>query len=605
MRRNVLCLVLGITGITPVLGNESPVILESTFEDAEGCVVFNGLNANLPLETVNVSGAFTLNGGAFPFVDFDDARFYLRDRGTGERFLIGETTDQSYAVNILPGRYDLIYAIESRGTVVPHNADALLEEDLLFLDDEVFDIDVERFLIGGDFTLDGGAFPAIDFDDGTFHLRDVGGGEVFIGDSRFGEYSDIPVLPGVYDVLYRHESPGPLAPRNTEAIVGQMTVDGSSNSKNIDVPVFTLIGELTLNGGPFPASEFDDGNFFLENASGDRVFLGNSHDQFYEREVIPGTYDVYWEVETPGDTVPFNTRARVMANIAVGGSKLNIDVTTHAVSGDFRLNGMAFPNSELNQGRMLLFDKAANAYNELGRTKDQSYDRNVVAGTYDFLYQHLDGNDVPQNKGHVIFGEEAIGQDRVIDLNVPSGTYSASIYQNGVLFPADPSQAGAVILQNPNTDDIVLLGSTSNQNFSARVVPGSYDAYYSWQKGDQVPGNLKKRIAEGVVVSPPLFLKLKNNTDLNVTAYSYPGTFLLNGGPTPAVAFDDGEVFVHNGEDRVLLGNTNDQTFQVRLIYDAENSNFEARYESQSPGAQMPINTDSKFGCAKFAPPVL
>ena len=54
-----------------------------------------------------------------------------------------------------------------------------------------------------------------------------------------------------------------------------------------------------------PASEYDDANFYLENPrSGDRIWLGNSHDGQLGALAVPGIYDLVYESETVGAEMP-------------------------------------------------------------------------------------------------------------------------------------------------------------------------------------------------------------------------------------------------------------------------------------------------------------
>ena len=605
MKIRLLFLTLGLAWASTSVGNEGPVILESMFEDAEGCVVLNGLNAQVPINTIGISGDFSLNQGDFPAEEYDDAEFYLRDRMTGRDVFLGESKDGAYAVNIIPGQYDVIYKVQTRGAESPYNDDAVIQENVWLYADQVLDIDVTVHKLSGDLLLNGVLFPADQYDDGTIHLVSESLGQLQLGLTRNQGFGNVPVIAGAYDIYYAVQTGGAVVPRNSWAKVGEVSVNEANGNLDIDVTAVNIGGEFRLNNTPFPASEYDDGNFYLENLAGDRVFLGNSHDQGYDRNVIPGTYWVYWEVETPGATVPFHQRER-LSKVSVSGGTIDINVVTWPVEGHFSMNGFAFPNTDLQQGRMLLYSKVSGEYNELGRTKDQSYAVKVIAGTYNLVYQHLDGSDVPQNKAYTIAQGVSITKGRTLDLNVPFGTWSAGIYQNGALFPANPDQSGSLIMQSTKSDDLVLLGSTSVQNYSERIAPGFYDIYYSWSKGTQVPANFKALIAETVEVQPAMFKSLENNNgDLHLTTYSYPGTFLLNGVTAPGTNYDDGNVYIHLGQDRLHLGNTGEQTFSVRAIYQAEKSEFETRYESESAGSELPLNKDTRVGCVKLKPPIL
>jgi hypothetical protein len=597
--RIAFCLNLCIAGPLHA-GGVVEFIFDSSFEGIEACADFNGVNDPAIVPVIAISGDFTLNGGAFPANEFDDAVISLRDRLTGDVFELGNTHDQSYAANIVPGYYDVIYSVESPGTFVPRNEGAVLIEGQLLLESGTLDIPVTAYNLGGDLLLNGVAFPGNEFDDALIHLHSETAGTLLLGETKFQSYADVPVLPDDYEVRYMLETPGGTVPWNEWGLVGLVTVAGDDPAFDINVVSIEVSGDFRHNGVLMPMVEYDDGNFYLETADGDRAFLENSHFQGYVKQIIPGTYDVYWELETPGNTVPFNPRARVAADQSVNSGTLDIDITSHALSGDIALNGSPFPNTVQHTGRIYLRDQVTGDYNELGLTHETpSYDHQVVEAAYDVIYEHAQGENVPQNE-HADVGEILLNKDSVEDIDVPATTFSVPLFHNGMLFTADQGQQANIWLRDVDSDDFALLGRTSQQTVSAFVVPDLYDVYYTHLNGDEIPQNSNAVIYENLLIEiPPV---RGGGLEIHVESIPITGQMLLNDAPFPAQEFNDGELRLVRADDSIPLGNTHDQNYSLRIIDLGEPTYYEVFYGVETLGDSVPRNQNARAMCMVLDP---
>ena len=303
---------------------QGDLIFHSSFERGEGCSVFNGLNDNILVPVVSISGDFTLNNEAFPGSEYDDAVFSLRDRLTGSVFELGNSHDHSYTANVVPGYYDVLYSLETASSpdaLVPRNIGAVLMENVALLVNQTMDINVTGYSLGGDMLHNGVLFPASEYNDGVIFLDSGVKGRLQLGDTKQQTFSGVVALAGDYEVRYQAETPDTV-PWNLWGLVDEINISGDNNALNINVESVLLEGSFLHNGVLMPATEYDDGNFYLETPGGDRALLDNSHAVNYEKTVIPGNYDIFWELETPGDTVPFNLRARVGSKVSVVSGKL-------------------------------------------------------------------------------------------------------------------------------------------------------------------------------------------------------------------------------------------------------------------------------------------
>ena len=600
-------LFLVLTSSAPLIAGGVPdEVFESSFEFGEACTRFDGFNDSVNLLSVSVSGDLTLNGGAFSGTDFDDGVFSFRDRITGDVFEIGDSHDQEYEINVVAGRYDVLFSLQSPGATIPRNVGAVVMEDVVLFSDTDFDINLTTFTIGGDFLLNGGPFPDSDFDDANLFLDSELLGRVAVGNTNEQSFENLVVIAGQYEIRYQVETRGNQSPWNEWGFAGSLNVTENDNSVEINIDSVTLSGAFSHNGADMPDSELDDGLFYLEKDDGDRVLLGNSHDGSYARNVIPNKYSVYWELDTLGATVPVNERAQLIANMTTDVGTLDIDMTSFPVSGAFTLNDGAFPDSFLNTGQIVFRDTVAAVDNVVGMTSDAEYDQQVIAGSYDVVYQHVLGGDVPQNKNALLSGDIHIDGAAELNINVPARLYSAGVYHNGELFPASAQQVADIFLRNPDTGDQLLLGRTPFQFLSQLVIDGTYDAYYSYFAGDQIPANQMALFQQGVMVESvgPLDQNQGGGggNELHVTSMVVAGSMSINGGPFPENQFDDGLMLLKWEEDSLPLGETHDPSFEARVVMRPDNPWYWVHFSLQSPGVVVPFNGDARVMCVRVEP---
>jgi len=584
-------------------GGSPDLIFSSSFEGLEACVNFDGQGDSILVPVVTISGNFSLNGDGFPASEYDDATFSLRDRITGDVFEIGNSHDQSYSVRIISGRYDVIYSVETSGDNVPLNQNAVLMEDVALLESGTLDIPVTSYMVGGDMLLNGAPFPAVEYDDAVLFLDSDTFGTLQLGNTHDGAFSQVSVLPGEYDIRYQAESPDTV-PWNQWGLVGQVAISGNNPNMDINVQSISVNGTFKLNGALMPAVEYDDGNFFLETAGNDRVFLGSSHDQTFQKSILSGTYDVFWELESLGDTVPYNPRARIRKDVEISGGTLAINMVTHSISGNFMLNGGAFPNSNQQTGRIILRDPSTSLNSPLALTYESSYDKHIIEADYKIIYQHVLGQDVPQNK-EADLGLVIIKNDITLDIDVEAALFSAPVYHNGVLFPAAQDPSANIFVRDTDTPDFALVGSTSEQTVSALLVADTYDVYYSHVAGDTIPKNVLALIHENLVVEvnpQPVVVGEGGGFQLNVNSVQINGQMFFNDVSPPALEQDDGIVTLIRGFDSVQIGNTHDQSYSVRLIDQPDPTLYFVHYAVESRGTIAPINGSAYVMCVVLDP---
>ena len=87
---------------------------------------------------------------------------------------------------------------------------------------------------------------------------------------------------------------------------------GASQTLAVNVATKKILPTFTLDGAPFPASQYERGDFLLRDATGDGlVSIGDSSVPPSPIVVIKGSYHVLYEHRSGGTTVPVNERARI------------------------------------------------------------------------------------------------------------------------------------------------------------------------------------------------------------------------------------------------------------------------------------------------------
>jgi hypothetical protein len=86
---------------------------------------------------------------------------------------------------------------------------------------------------------------------------------------------------------------------------------------------------------------------------------------------------------------------------------------------------------------------------------------------------------------------------------------------------------------------------------------------------------------------------------------SITGQMLLNDGPMPASEYDDGLLNLRREDDLVLLGNTHDQSYQVRVVNQDDWADFQVHYGVETRGENIPWNGDAQVMCILLDPIIL
>jgi len=274
----------------------------------------------LPIDVpvVSLRSAYTMNGDPFP--ESQDARafFSLRNPDSNDIVALGYCYDRHHSTLIIPGVYDVTY-IHTQGSAIPQNKDAIVMSDVSINSSQALAIDVPAVILRSAYTMNGEPFSVSQYVRAFFSLRNPDSGDTVALGYSYDQYHRTLIIPGVYNVVYAHTQ-GPEIPQNKDAIVMSDVNISSSQALPIDVPAVSLTSSYTMNGDPFPVSQYVRAFFSLRNPdSDDTVALGYCYDQYHSTLIIPGVYDVIY-VHTQGSEIPQNKDAIVMSDVSINSS---------------------------------------------------------------------------------------------------------------------------------------------------------------------------------------------------------------------------------------------------------------------------------------------
>jgi hypothetical protein len=211
------------------------------------------------------------------------------------------------------------------------------------------------------------------------------------------------MVPGAYDILYRHTIGSVFVPRNDEGIVARDVTFGASPliilTVDVDIPMTDTAINLTLNGVSIPMFAGNGDVLLLNDDRSFSLDLGNSAALPWNGQLISGQYFLEWS-HANGAGVPRNSDAVLQGRVAMGASdEMVFDMPTLSVSPAGQVNGAPFPPG--NTAFMYLFDGPNAAY--FADANGTWPTREILQGRYNVLYIYQAGGVIAQNQLHSQF----------------------------------------------------------------------------------------------------------------------------------------------------------------------------------------------------------
>jgi len=455
------------------------------------------------------------------------------------------------------------------------------------------DLNIVTAQIAGTMKVAGQTVSAMGSDPGWLYLRPKAGGDAQVASIADGSYKT-RVIAGTYDVLFMGLTPrtDPLIPANGMALItADVTVGGAGISTlNLDVPTGRVSGVFKLGGST--TSALDSGRIALVSttAGGVPINAGETSGAFSVR-VVTGTYDLFYGGSPSGTSpsAPLGPSVRLASGVSVTSAAtttLEVDVPVVSVRGAMTINGVsgaASGEAEVRLrsalgGRDLLFASNTTA----------AFNLPVVPGTYDLVYAQVSkGTALPANRSAIVMKGVVIPAGPTVTLNVdvPAVTISGALTLNGASV-AGASGMGLVQLSSPD-GDLVALGSLSSGTYSALVVPGTYDIYYSGQGASAAvaPRNTKVLLKSGVVVPAE-----GATLNIDVPTAMVTGALTINGAVVSSPG-DEGQVFLRGASGDAPLGLTSAGTYDIPVVP----GTYDVFYKATTASALAPRNTSARL----------
>jgi hypothetical protein len=370
--------------------------------------------------------------------------------------------------------------------------------------------------------------------------------------------------------------------------VGVTTVVGTARDAcgNQQSCAFTievkLLKMLASHGANGPQLSWE-GDAMLETSDdvlGSWTPIRNATSPFDVNAVFVGGQKYFRLSAQPGDV----DCGQVVFNL----SQWNINVPSARVQGRFLLNGRPFPSSFLHGANFFLRRASTGDEVYLGLSNNDTFDRRVVPGYYDVVYEHKIGDEVPLNTVAVVIAGLEISGDQTFDIDVPSVGVTGAFQFNGATAPASQLEFGRVRVRDRANGALTPLGETKDQTYAARLIPGAYDLMYARATGgNTAPANPLTAFQRNVAIT--------NNgvLNMNVPVIQKSGAFTVNGVVTPVSATENGRVSFLDPDTgaKLLLGETRFQNYDVLLIP----GTYDLHYEAMTGSDTMPANSSGRF----------
>lgn len=469
-----------------------------------------------PLSTTNTSAT-------------DYGTIYLRDSNTLEKFLLYPTWNvttnvlsATYNTRLVPGTFDILYAVGVDGPQWPANLSGLLQSAVAIQSSQNLTVNVPVVNVNTTITLNGqnvGTANTSVNDYAKIQLRDPATGDVFKLYNTFDKTAGLPVpsftgqvLPGVYDVLYSLQAGGTSWPINKDAVL--KTGVSLTSAATLALPLVTsrltlsaTLGGRTIAGGNTSVNDYGSLRLRDSTLNSFKVFdtwnkTTGAVQTSFSGQVLSGTYDILYASRAGGTRWPLNLRAVLRTGVAITTTQsIGVDIPVATVTCTMTLGGQAISTtntSATDYGKLIVRTpdavdrfKLCGAWNTATGAVSPSSSVAIVPGTYDLLFDaEQDGPRWPGNQDVALKTAQTIANGQTVSIDVPVRTVNLAMTVGGAPISAANTSAtdfGTIELWNLKLDDDMWVGYSSWNLTTAAVVtpgaiqllPGSYDTLYN------------------------------------------------------------------------------------------------------------------------------
>ncbi len=485
----------------------SPGFFDGDGDRANGCeTTCQGLSLtssgslDFDLKTITLSGKVTLAGGTAPA---GNPRGTLSFALAGTKKVVSVDLPTSgaatYSVQLFAGTYTIRYdkAADCRAAAMPCGSQEL-KKSIALTSSGSLDLDVQRtassqtITVSGEVTVNGMAMASSTSTRGQIVFQPAGatsGLNKSLGASGKATYS-ITLSPGTYDVAidtgWQCPAQGPLPCQKSIRMRGLSLT--SSGSLNVDLPVVTLSGNVTVNGSAMSANSPSRGSLIVadDDGFGPVLDLGTSGAASYRTLLYTGTHTfTVSNLQQPcAGPVPCMSRQVLGTTPVSTGGALDLDLKVVQITGSVKANGQALGASSSGnpRGTLAFNEGAARRAVDLGSSGAASYKVQLYAGTYDLsLENSFDCPNGPLPCGsYTVQKGVTLTASGAYDLDAPVAKVSGAVTVNGAAMATSPSGSsrGRLTFDGPSTV-AVDIPSSGSARYSATVYAGTHAISFS------------------------------------------------------------------------------------------------------------------------------
>lgn len=396
-------------------------------------------------------------------------------------------------------------------------------------------------------------------------LRGSGGDQINLGALRDGSYQ-VSLLPGSYDLFFVNPGvpDGAVAPSNSNARLRADVAVKADGRLDIDVPMTTLRGAVTVNGQR-PGGPLRPLKLVSSDGQGS-VYVTPAADGSYSVPVIPGKYDVFYD-----DYAPLRRAA-----VVDGAAALDVDIALFTVRGKITVAGAAASGT----GALLLRQLASGSLISLGPIGQGQFQRDLVGGRYDVIYRGpSDPNDLSPRGGGVLRAAVDLTSGGTLDIDIPTIAVTGQVTVAGALLPGRAGLASGNVTLQDSQGARSPLASTADGAYARRVVPGRYQILYGIAPGTPAPG---LPLNSQVTLRTDVDLGAAGPLNIDVPVARLAGKLTLGG---KVAASTLGEVLLLDAAyGRLSLGLLGDGSYSVTLAP----GRYQAAYAARSIEGLLP-----------------
>jgi hypothetical protein len=455
-----------------------------------------------PGQQVSVTGEIKVDGQTLADQPQGSYRARVTFAGTfrHHRFFVAPEGPSTFQGQLPAGTYRVsVQAFNCTAQQLPCQ-EKVIDPELTITSDVDFDWNLETALLTGEVTANGAHLPdsVSGAARGTVELRPTGDTAASalgaaLSATGPGEFS-LRVYPGTYDLWLRNQTDCPgdgtaILPCKDRLIERDIDLTSSDRERVFDVPVVTLDGAVTLNGGDMidsPANRNRGRLEFTDDQGTQRVMFGPAGPVDFGIKMYPGSYDVTARNASGCDlsrpVIP--CQQSQLGRLEVEDDQTyDVDLRVVSLTGELTVDGEPFPDVERrSRGTVMVLSGAdeEGPSADLGSRGAAEFSIRMFGGEeHRVVFNYPCGGEddfLPCGSTTLVDGLD-LEDDRRITRDLRPIDLSGTISINGTAVTRSDGDA-QLILRNTKTTTIVPLGGLDRGSFDALAYSGTYRVEY-------------------------------------------------------------------------------------------------------------------------------